>query len=303
MEYLSPFVDHFVVAESAHTFTGVPKPLHVTENLRTFAQFADRMSVVTYDAEKGATAWEREELSRSVLRSEVSSLDGDAVVLLGDVDEFPSTSQLAGLRSVESLVIVPLETFYRRANWRLESDTPWLRLKASPVRDLPSNLQALRVFMVAPHLPGTPGAHLSYMGFNADQLAAKLTAFSHTEFQFAVPAAERVLSVSDGLALDHFGRSDVTGRGVLSVISIREEGEVHAWLRPRRPEWFGASPRATRAWREMSAAVLHSAMSSQDAALLGRLGVVTTLRHRAARRALVRRARQVAGRVRHGRRR
>ena len=303
LDYLSPFVDRFVVAESPRTFTGDTKPLHVTENLALFADFADRLTVVTYDARHSATPWEREEAARAALRVELSSLSEDTVALLGDVDEFPSASQAERLRSVDALVVVPMATFYRRANWMLEADTPLLKAMAVPVSELPPDLHVLRNSQVQKRLEGSLGAHLSYMGFTSDQLAEKLRAFSHTEFQFAVPASERVLSIADRLALDHFGRSDVVGRGVLTIISQREEGEIHAWLRPRRPEWFAPGPRALRSWREMNAAVLHVAMESQDAALLRRLDAMTTLRHAAAHRALLRRARQVAGRLRHGLRR
>ncbi|SFA83167.1 Glycosyltransferase family 17 [Nocardioides alpinus] len=303
IDYLAPYVDRFVVAESPRTFTGAAKPLHVTDNLARFADIADRLTVVTYDAADDATAWEREELSRRVLRSELAAMPAETVALVGDVDEFPSRSQLERLPDVECVSVVPLHTFYRRANWRLEGDTPWLKVVASPVGLLPADLHALRNTPAGPHVGGAPGAHLSFMGFDAQQLATKLRAFSHTEFQFAVPAAQHVLSLSDDLALDHFGRADAVGRGVLTVLSEREEGEVHAWLRPRRPDWFGPRPRALLTWREMNAAVLHVAMESQDAALLTRLGTVTTLRHAAAHRALRLRARQLAGRVRHAGRR
>ena len=301
LEYLSPYVDRFFVAESSHTFTGVPKPLHVTENINRFAAYADRLEIVTYGAEGDATSWERERLARSALRNSVSMLPGDTVVLHGDADEFPSRTQLAALRAVESPVVVPLETFYRRANWRLEADTPLLRVKAMPVRDLPADMHALRMSDELEQMQGAPGAHLSYMGFSPGDMAAKLLAFSHTEFQFAVPAAERVLAVSDALALDHFGRSTARGRGVLSFVGLSGESELHTWLRSRRPQWFGDRPVATRMWREMSAAALDEAMSSSDVARLNGLGVADTLRSRGAHRALVRRSRQVLGQVRRGR--
>lgn len=303
IDYLSPYVDQFVVAESPRTFTGAAKPLHLRENLDRFADVADRLTVVTYDAAADVTAWDRERLSRTVIRDEVAAMDGDTVALLGDVDEIPSASQLSHLRELESLAVVPLDTFYRRANWRLECDTPLLTVVAVPVRDLPHDLHQLRLGVEAATLAGGHGAHLSFMGFGAEQLAAKLRAFSHTEFAFAAAAAGRVLDLSDRLALDHFGRADLRGRGVLTVVPEQDQGEVQAWLRPRCPEWFGPRPHATRAWREMNAAVLHDAMQQQDSGLLTRLGPATTLRHPAAHQALRLRARQLAGKVRHAGRR
>ena len=301
LEYLSPFVDRFVIAESAQTFTGEPKPLHVTESLDRFADFADRIDVVVYEPSPADTAWDRERLARATLLARLKELPDDTVILHGDLDEFPSRPQLVALQQLSSPVVVPMETFYRRANWRLESDTPLFRTKALPARDLPSDLHAHRMDDHGSELVGTPGAHLSFMGFGAADLAAKLLAFSHTEYQFAAAAAERVVVVSDALALDHFGRSRSRGGGVLTYISPSDETELHGWLRVRRPEWFGDRPRAARMWRAMSAAALDEAMASNDASRLASLGSLSTLHSPAARQLLVLRIRSVLGRIRHRR--
>lgn len=301
LEHLWPYVDRFVIAESAQTFTGEPKPLHVTQNRDRFAQYADRMEIVIYSPGRDDSAWDRERLARATLLQRLQQLEEDSVVLLGDVDEFPSCSQAQALRLVEGPVVVPLETFYRRANWRLELDTPFLKTKAMPVRDLPDDLHALRLDEQYPEVTGVPGAHLSFMGFDAADLAAKLLAFSHTEYQFAASAAERVLGVSDDMALDHFGRSRARGGGVLTYVPQSDESELHIWLRNRRPEWFGARPRAAEVWRAMSAAALDEAMTSQDASRLAAIGVRGTLRSPAARRLFVLRVRTELGRIRHGR--
>ncbi|MBL0749130.1 hypothetical protein [Nocardioides baculatus] len=302
LEHLSPYVDRFVIAESAQTFTGEPKPLHVTQNLDRFAQYADRMEIVIYAPGRDDSAWDRERLARTTLLQRLQQLEEDSVVLLGDVDEFPSSSQAQALQTVDGPVVVPLDTFYRRANWRLELDTPFLKTKAMPVRDLPGDLHALRLDEELPEVTGERGAHLSFMGFDAAALAAKLLAFSHTEYQFAASAAERVLGVSDDMALDHFGRSRARGGGVLTYVAPPDESELHGWLRSRRPEWFGSRPKAVHVWRAMSAAALDEAMSSHDASKLADLGAWGTVRSPSARRLLVLRARAALGRIRHGRR-
>lgn len=302
IDYLADHVDHFVVVESPRTFTGQAKPLHLTENIDSFADVADRLTIATYDAGDDATAWDREKLSRAAIRAELAAMPPNHIALLGDVDEFPSRSQLANLREIESLVIVPLETFYRRANWLIESNTPWVRMAAVPVGQVPADLHEVRAGVDAVSIDGEPGAHLSFMGFGPEELADKLMAFSHTEYQFAASAAAHVLEVSDHLALDHFGRCDLPGWGVLRVIRERDERELHRWLRPRCPEWFAPRPLATQMWREMNAAVIDYAMQTQDATLLGQLGARSTLKHPAAYHAIRIRARRFAGRIRHRRR-
>lgn len=208
MQRLSADIQHFYVAESAESYTGIPKPLHLTENLHLFEEFADRMTVIVYSGSDRHVGWKREEIARDSLRQAMSDLDPQTIVYFSDLDEFPSAAQVAAMRHIDRPHSVPLDTFYRRANWRLEAESPILVAKATPVATLPDDFTKFRwPDAEHPWLEGERGGHFSYLGFNADRLAAKVAAFSHSEYLFAMEESHRLLGVADRLALDHFGRS------------------------------------------------------------------------------------------------
>ena len=144
MQRLSGDVEHFYVAESAESYTGIAKPMHLSENLRQFDEFADRMTVIVYGGSNQHVGWKREEIARDSLRQAVSGLPSDTVVYFSDLDELPSRAQVAAMREIREPHAVPLDTFYRRANWRLEGESPILVAKATPVAKLPSDFTKFR---------------------------------------------------------------------------------------------------------------------------------------------------------------
>lgn len=300
MERLSADVEHFYIAESAESYTGLPKPLHLTENLERFEKFADRMTVIVYGGSDQHVGWKREEVARDSLRQAVRDLAPDTVVYFSDLDEFPSSEQVEAMRRITGPHAVPLDTFYRRANWRLEAESPIFVAKATPVATLPGDFTKFRwpEDVDYPELPGERGGHFSYLGFEADRLAAKVAAFSHSEYLFAMEESHRLLDVADRLALDHFGRSRLPGAGLLTVLPRREWSELHQWLHQRRPDWFDPSRPHSTAWRRINAAVIDDAMVSQDLDQLRTVGTVGVLRQPGARRAMRSQARALRNRLR-----
>ena len=245
MQYLSPHVQHFYVAESSETYTGLPKPMHLTDNLHLFEEFADRLTVLTYGGSTERLEWKREEVARECLRAAVADLAPETVVYFSDLDEFPSEPQIRAMQEIDRPHTVPLDTYYRRANWRLESESPILVARATPVRMFPENFTRFRWPEDGsfPLLPGERGGHFSYLGSDP-RPAAKLAAFSHSEFAFAQDEAARLLRVADSLVLDHFGRSRLHGNGMLTVLP--EWTDLHRWLHARRPDWFDPRDAAAR---------------------------------------------------------
>lgn len=282
MEYLSPHVEHFYVAESAETYTGLPKPLHLSENNHLFGEFLDRMTIITYGGSRDRLEWKREEVARDSLRQAVAGLDPCTVVYFSDLDEFPSIPQIHAMKRIDRPHTVPLDTYYRRANWRLEAESPILVARATPVAALPHDFTKFRwpTEDPPPELPlvdGERGGHFSYLGFGPDRLAAKLSAFSHSEFVFAKEESERLLAVADSLVLDHFGRSRLPGAGLLTVLPEERWTDLHRWIHERRPDWFGKSRVGNTMWRRINAAVIDDAMRAQEIVPLqniGRLGVL-----------------------------
>lgn len=244
LEFLSDVVDHFVVAESATAFSGHPKPLHLAENIERFAQWRDRLTVVTYDCQQYPDAWERESAARDSLLPALRAFGDQAVAILADLDELPSRSQCHNLRAVSRPTVIPLTTYYRRANWRVEYHNPWLCTAAAPVAALTENLAGWRWERTTQwdEVAGEWGAHLSYMGFTPEALAAKYQAFSHTELDVPEASDETLLAVADRYAVDHIGRTRKVGRGLLSRVPVQEWSATQRWLFSVRPEWFDLRP-------------------------------------------------------------
>ena len=287
MRWLAPHVDHFYVAESAETYTGHPKPMHLSENLDMFGEFAGRFTVITYGGSADRVEWRREEIARDSLRQAVADLDPRTVVYFSDLDEFPSEAQIHAMKEIVEPHSVPLDTFYRRANWRLECESPILVARATPVSRLPTDFTSFRWpadKASFPDVAGERGGHFSYLGFTADRLASKLAAFSHSEFVFAKDAADHLLAVSDALVLDHFGRSRLPGDGLLTVLASQEWSDLHRWLHARRPDWFDQRQPPNGLWRRINAAAIDDAMREQHLGRLKRVGGPAVLREPAAKR-------------------
>lgn len=299
MHYLAPHVDHFYVAESRETYTGLPKPMHLTENLDLFAEFADRLTVIVYGASDEHVGWKREEVARESLRAAVEGLAPDTVVYFSDLDEFPSEEQLFAMRQVREPSAVPLDTYYRRANWRLEAESPIEVAKVTPLSTLPQDFTKFRWPDGAlPDIGGVRGGHFSYLGFGADRLAKKVAAFSHSEYVFAMDEAQRLLQVADSLMLDHFGRSRLAGDGLLTVVPEAEWSPLHTWLHARRPDWFDTRSPGSTLWRRINAAVIDDAMRAQDLEQVRRVGGARVLLQPGARRVVRSRLRDLRNRMR-----
>ena len=244
--------------------------MHLTENLGLFPDYADRITVVVYEGPQTAVGWDREEIARAAVRSAVIDLDPDTVVYFSDLDELPSNSQLEAMRSIDQPHGVPLDAYFRRANWRLECESPNMYAKASPVGSLPDDFTKFRWPQVEdsqnfyPHLGGERGCHFSYLGFETSRIADKVAAFSHSEYLFAMDEADHLMTVCDALALDQYGRARQPGAGLLTVLQQSEWSDLHRWVHAQHPEWFDTHDPGNLTWRLMNAAVIDDAMRTND---------------------------------------
>jgi len=99
MEQHYAHVDYFVLAEAAHTFSGLPKPLHFQDNKERFERFSDKIIhvVIEDDIEKGS-GWAREDFQRDAIARGLKDARPDDIILMSDVDEILRGSALANLQ-------------------------------------------------------------------------------------------------------------------------------------------------------------------------------------------------------------
>ena len=120
---LDPFVDHFVLVESTHTFTGQPKPLVFENNKARFAPFIDKIIHVVVDdmPEVAESTFVREAHQRSAIGRGLDQAQDSDLIIVSDADEIPKPSALADALTTAAGHITYFEGVYYhfKLNWRL----------------------------------------------------------------------------------------------------------------------------------------------------------------------------------------
>jgi len=80
--------------------------------------------------------------------------------------------------------------------------------------------------------------HFGYAGFSAAEIARKYASFSHDELDFPEASSEDLIELCDELAIDHLGRTNWEGNGLLSVVPQSKWTELQWFFFERHPEWF-----------------------------------------------------------------
>lgn len=90
---LNEVIDKFVIVESTHSFTGIPKPLNF--NIDKFPEFKDKIIYVVYDSlpklkngvEGENDAWANEAATRNATMRGLRDAKDDDIIIISDVDE------------------------------------------------------------------------------------------------------------------------------------------------------------------------------------------------------------------------
>ena len=170
LEYLSGHgCDTFVIVEAREDFRGRRKPAHVEAStlLERFAAYDIHHVVLgtlpTHGDDEIARAWGRERSQRNAITEGLHDVPPDAVVMLLDVDEFPSPRGLADLRRVSDAP-VSLRMVHCVGYANLRTRHPWDSPVAVP-RHLLVQPHALRRDMGARSgVVEQGGWHFSYLG-------------------------------------------------------------------------------------------------------------------------------------------
>ncbi|EFQ29757.1 glycosyltransferase family 17 [Colletotrichum graminicola M1.001] len=190
MGQMAPYVDYFVILESDTTFTDHPKPLYVQENWDLFKPWHDKMIVRTIDLEelKAGGTWDREAKSRNAMYEQVfptlvdeQAAATDDVLIVSDVDEIPKPEILRALRNcnIPPRVTIHSRIYYYSYQWLGNID--WAHPQATVYRGsdtvLPNDLRS----SANDHHFAHGGWHCSYCFSTVEEMAQKITSFSHTE--------------------------------------------------------------------------------------------------------------------------
>lgn len=215
---LSEIVDKFIISESSYSHSGNRKPLHLLENLSEFAEFRDKIILVS-DTKKIFTmnARIREQHQRNQIDPEIAKLklsDTD-LVIHSDCDEIPRASTILNIAKKQhySNYLLELDDFSHYINlyqgkWARCTVTPmrffrgvqaarqniFMSMAHSqqriniPIIRIPDFWTTRRYFRMFPHLKYDPKLKLIKNGgwhfnnlFSDEDLVTKILSSSHTE--------------------------------------------------------------------------------------------------------------------------
>jgi hypothetical protein len=275
IDWLRNYVDVTVILEADFTFSGKPKPLIVKSNLAVLAKLTEGEIVPLQIKNKPSEGnlpdnpWKTESASREFLVKHLAVNYPLSRIIFSDLDEIPSLEQMRVIskldldRSWETFSI-PMQVYYRYANWhQVGSGEKWNLAKTFNSSFAPSvsNIRSSSKFL---NLPGI-GSHLSYLSMSAEQITNKFEAFSHSELSGFGHIEDSLTRISDIYFVDHIGRFDVEGRGLIRVLDERQIHDVCDYLVKTDSKFFKGGKTPTTLKRLMASAVITELRKSKDA--------------------------------------
>jgi hypothetical protein len=246
LHYYKDFVSKFIISESNFGFDGKPKETLARRVLLDSKIPETQFEIVNYEPTLEILSniekdrWPFERLARQALFKEISKINRGGIVLLSDVDEIASKAQI--LENLDSSSIKSLVTplFYRKANWLSTQGKRWSTVKIGPASDF-DDLNEIR-YRATPIYSEQPGAHFSYLATSPDDIMRKSQTSAHKEFELTESLASGLLKVCDQFAIDHLGRFERQGFGLLKIIPPENLNSVQKEFSKMYPEYFSFSP-------------------------------------------------------------
>ena len=229
LNMLDDYVDRFIITEATMTFSGIEKPLYLSESLEKFKKFQDKISIQVVDSfPKNLTPFDRDRFQRDkvskILGKELKDND---ILIYGDVDEIPNPDVLTtGIDIVRSsrvkMAHLAQDTYYCYLNQKEISGThlsftgeykwvlkrKWLGTNISTwgySRNFtPTDLRSPDHKKVGQRLKNG-GWHFSYIGSEGgmtiyDRVKKKIISSAHQEYnsqEFLSDLNEKIVNVRD----------------------------------------------------------------------------------------------------------
>ena len=221
IQYLEDYVDKIVIQESKLTYSGISKKLYFAEWFeRLPSTLKNKIDLIEVDLGHLNAPWDREIYTREHLMNYIKVAYPDHKFILSDLDEIPSQSQIIELKKNTGLFHFKTPTYYLKLNWALQDNhRNWSRGVMGEVKSAIYENGA-RFIKHLPLIDGTPGAHFSYLNFDAHKLEFKLISFAHTELQNASKNSQWIMEISNRYKIDHLGRFDTKGFGLIKITDV-----------------------------------------------------------------------------------
>jgi hypothetical protein len=188
LNYLNNLVDKFIIVESAYTFSGIPKPLHFSNNAHRFAKFLNKINYITDTAEPDLnSAWTNEYRQRNLLKSGLNLAKDDDLIIISDLDEIPYLDRILKNFQLDIPQKIPMSLSYYFLNgiqpneiWSLSVITPFHFIKNVNIGNRQTLVDDLNIKL---NYSGYYGGHFAYLfGNDIDRYINKIKSFSHQEY-------------------------------------------------------------------------------------------------------------------------
>ena len=270
IEYLSELVDLVIIAESSLTHSGDSKDLYFAEWLDSKPILKNRVRVIEVHLSAASTHWEREITTRETLIKYAAKEFPNGKFILSDLDEIPSRKQVESFLKSNGCFHYITPSTYRFANWHLlDGHSSWKLgvMGDASIADLPNGGRKEKLAVLkAPD----EGLHFSYLRHDAAKLEFKLRSFAHQELNFPEMYSPSTLQFADFYQIDHLGRFQRRGKGLLKTQSKNELSAIQAEALKFEPSWFNFnSPLVSTSQRKFASLIITTiAMNKRHAGIL-----------------------------------
>ena len=118
LEELYNHVDYFVIVESDHTFTNIPKPYIFKQNIHRFSKFMDKIRYIRIKSLGDSDPWTNERYQRNAVIRGCAGASENDIFMISDVDEIPRPSVVNYIRNSDyDMYAVHLPFFFYKFNF------------------------------------------------------------------------------------------------------------------------------------------------------------------------------------------
>jgi beta-1,4-mannosyl-glycoprotein beta-1,4-N-acetylglucosaminyltransferase len=204
-------VDKFFIVESEETFTGIKKPLYLSECVKEkYPQYLDKIDIIVAPSKNFWSAWDREYFQKNhICKENLAYLDlnDDDLILFSDADEIPKKSTILNMIKNgydKSGGGIGGNTYYYKFNFQTTELSH--RPRYISYKNFTNHTEQRYDF--SPEILPEAGWHFSYIK-NAESIKNKIKAFSHQEFNNDLINNEDLINQKISTMSDLFNRPDI----------------------------------------------------------------------------------------------